>query len=112
MKNLWQSITDLAINVRVGEQNELDAAEKIMKECKFLLQSKGRMEPDNLVKKEYPPLLSVSHVMDICECSRSSAYAIMREPHRPRWQNGDKVRLHRDAFFQQLHEESRRSMGA
>lgn len=112
MKNIWQLITDTAINVRIGEHNELDAAEKIMNECKMLLQAKGRLTVEQPQRKEYPMLLTASHVAEICGCSRSTAYEIMREPHRPRWQNGDKVRLHRDAFFAQLLDESRRAKGA
>lgn len=56
---------------------------------------------------EYPPLLSASHVAEICSCHRSTAYEIMQEPHRPVWRNGNKVRMHRDLFFAQLAEESK-----
>ena len=56
---------------------------------------------------DYPPLLSASHVAEICSCHRSTAYEIMQEPHRPVWRNGSKVRLHRDLFFAQLAEESK-----
>ncbi|RCW44264.1 hypothetical protein DFP97_112128 [Paenibacillus prosopidis] len=56
--------------------------------------------------KEYPLLLSASHVAEICSCHRSTAYEIMKEPHRPVWRHGSKVRLHRDLFFAQLEEES------
>lgn len=62
--------------------------------------------------KEYPILLGAVHIAEICGCSRSSAYEIMREPGRPRWVNGKKVRLHRDLFFAQLEQESRSFMGA
>lgn len=56
--------------------------------------------------KEYPILLSAAHVAEICSCHRSTAYEIMKEPHRPVWRHGSKVRLHRDLFFAQLEEES------
>lgn len=107
MKNLWQQVTELSISVRTGEYNELDAAEKIMNEMKMLLQAKGRISIETPQKKDYPMLLTATHVAEICGCSRSSAYTIMSEPHRPRWENGDKVRLHRDIFFAQLLDEAR-----
>lgn len=104
--DLWQYVTDMAIGVRVGSQNEIDAAMKLMHECQKLLEQKGRFTP-TVKTKEYPPLLTAIHVAEICSCSRASAYEIMRQPHRPRWQDGDKVRLHRDRFFEQLEEEAR-----
>jgi hypothetical protein len=61
---------------------------------------------------EYPILLGATHIAEICNCSRSTAYEIMRQPGRPRWKNGKKVRLHRDLFFAQLEQEARDSMGA
>jgi hypothetical protein len=109
--SIWQKITELSINVRVGDHNELDAAEKIMNDLKLLLQAKGRLPVgDDTSKKEYPMLLTATHVAEICGCSRSAAYTIMREPHRLRWENGEKVRLYRDAFFAQLLEESRKNI--
>lgn len=112
MKNLWQHITELSINVRVGDYNELDAAEKIMNEMKMLLQAKGRLPVGDPIKKEYPILLTATHVAEICGCSRSSAYVIMRQPHRPRWDHGDKVRVYRDEFIAQIMEEARGRIGA
>ncbi|ANY67280.1 hypothetical protein BBD42_12960 [Paenibacillus sp. BIHB 4019] len=56
--------------------------------------------------ENYPHLLAASHVSEICSCHLTTAYEIMKEPHRPRWQNGRKVRLHRDVFFEQIKEES------
>lgn len=57
--------------------------------------------------KDYPPLLTATHISEILSCHRTTAYEIMREPHRPVWRNGKKVRLHRDLFLKQLEEESK-----
>lgn len=103
----WTLVTDIAINVRVGNLNEVDAAEKLLAECTKILERKGRLVALTQTTKEYPPMLSASHVAEICGCNRSAAYEIMKQPHRPRWQNGSKVRLHRDLFLQQLEEEAR-----
>lgn len=54
---------------------------------------------------EYPPLLSATHIAEICSCSRTTAYEIMRQKHRPTWKYGKVTRLHRDLFFAQLAEE-------
>lgn len=56
---------------------------------------------------ELPPLLKVSHIQKILSCGKSKAYEIMHEPHRPRWNHPTLVRIHRDAFLQQLEEESK-----
>lgn len=53
--------------------------------------------------------LTAKHVAHICSCHITTAYAIMRQPHRPTWRNGNMVRLHRDIFFKQLAEESQQT---
>lgn len=107
-ENIWHYITDMAIDVKIGKFDELEAARKIMDTCVKLLQTKGVMVNTALKNnvKEYPILLSATHVAEICSCHRATAYAIMKDPHRPIWRNGSMVRLHRDLFFAQLEEES------
>lgn len=64
---------------------------------------------DQIKPIEYPPLLSAKHIMEICSVSRPTAYEIMKQPHRPRWKEGEGLglkRLHRDLFLQQLELES------
>lgn len=56
--------------------------------------------------REYPPLLTASDVAEILSCHKTTAYEIMKDPHRPVWKHGKTVRLHRDLFFKQLEEEA------
>lgn len=59
------------------------------------------------MNEQYPPLLSVKHIMHIMSCSKTKAYDIMNEPHRLVWQQGKREtkRLYRDAFLEQLAQE-------
>jgi len=59
------------------------------------------------MNEEYPPLLTAEHVAHILSCHVRTAYEVMRQPHRPRWQMGKMVRLVRDEFLQQLADESK-----
>lgn len=56
--------------------------------------------------EQYPPLLTAKHIAHICSCHITTAYEIMRQPHRPVWRQGKMVRIYRDAFLAQLAEES------
>lgn len=59
------------------------------------------------IESGFPPLLTAKHVAMICSVHIKTAYEIMKQPNRPVWRNGSKVRMHRDAFLAQLAEESK-----
>lgn len=57
-------------------------------------------------QNDYPLTLTTQEVMQILRCSRGKAYEVMRSKGFPKLQNGRKIIIPRDAFFDWLNTKS------